>query len=146
MVHGSPAPWGPGSSRTLTCSSPVPGGTDSSWISARGNLVPWWADSNWTFICGSLVPGDSDSSWSAQGSVELWLREEPEPVELPLLLRELDDHLWECLSRLESSWLLSLQRLQSSWPLSSSLCNLLQVPLIPHGLYPTKQQSVWTGP
>ena len=56
---------------------------------------------------------------SARDLAGLRLREEPKPAELPLLLRELDDHLWECLSQWEYS---------ASW----------QVPVTPHGLYPTE--------
>ena len=46
-VHGSPVPWGAGSSWTLTRGSPIPGGSDSSWASVRSSPAQWGAHSSW---------------------------------------------------------------------------------------------------
>ena len=72
-----------------------------------------------------FLEGPTSAGRSAWDSMELQLPEEPKPSEFPLLLRELEDRLWECLSQWESSWPLFLRRFWSSWPLSSSFLNLL---------------------
>ena len=132
------APVGPSPAVVQFREKPTPAGLLSAVIQLQDKPTPAGTSSAVVRLSEELTLAGR----SAQDSAELWLHEETEPANLPLLLQEL------AIVRMSVPVGIILTPIATTipvlmTPLSSCLFNLLAVEVKPLSPYPTEQQSFW---